>query len=71
MLVAVQRLVTPWRRVAERPMTLDPQLPLAVLGLFGDAIDFIFNQQEAQTCGGQKVGGPRAGRSSWPASSSR
>ena len=38
-------------------MSLDPQIPLAALGLFGDAIDFIFNEQEAQT-GTVTVGGP-------------
>lgn len=34
-----------------------PFLPLAAFGLFGDAFDFIFNQQEAAT-GGVMVGGP-------------
>jgi osmoprotectant transport system permease protein len=33
-----------------------PDLPISVLGLFGDAVDFIFNQQEAQT-GTVMVGG--------------
>lgn len=37
-------------------MIADPYLPLAALGLFGDAIDFIFNEQEAQT-GTVMVGG--------------
>lgn len=32
-------------------------LPFAALGLFGDAFNFVFNQQEAQT-GGVLVGGP-------------
>jgi osmoprotectant transport system permease protein len=40
-------------------MSLDPALPLSFLGLFGDAIDFIFNQQPAMTGGGlAQVGGP-------------
>jgi osmoprotectant transport system permease protein len=34
-----------------------PELPLSVLGLFGDAVDFILHQQEAQT-GTVMVGGP-------------
>ena len=34
-----------------------PMLPLAALGLFGEAFDFVFNQQEAAT-GGVLVGGP-------------
>ena len=39
-------------------MTADPQLPLGVFGLFGDAFQFIFQQQEAQTGGGiARVGG--------------
>ena len=38
-------------------MIPDPNLPMGVLGLFGDAIDFIFNQQEAGT-GTVMVGGP-------------
>jgi osmoprotectant transport system permease protein len=28
-------------------MTLDPFVPIAALGLFGDAVDFIFNEREA------------------------
>jgi osmoprotectant transport system permease protein len=40
-------------------MTPDLHLPLAFLGMFGDAFQFIFHQQEAQTGGGiAKVGGP-------------
>jgi osmoprotectant transport system permease protein len=40
-------------------MTADPALPLSFLGLFGDAVDFIFNQQPAETGGGlAQVGGP-------------
>jgi osmoprotectant transport system permease protein len=40
-------------------MSPDPGLPLSFLGLFGDAIDFIFNQQPAVTGGGlAQVGGP-------------
>jgi osmoprotectant transport system permease protein len=36
---------------------MTPELPLSVLGLFGDAVEFIFNEQEAQT-GTVTVGGP-------------
>jgi osmoprotectant transport system permease protein len=40
-------------------MTADPALPLSFLGLFGDAVNFIFNQQPAETGGGlAQVGGP-------------
>jgi osmoprotectant transport system permease protein len=40
-------------------MSPDPALPLSFLGLFGDAVDFIFNQQPAETGGGlAQVGGP-------------
>lgn len=40
-------------------MSPDPALPLSFLGLFGDAVDFIFNQQPAMTGGGlAQVGGP-------------
>jgi osmoprotectant transport system permease protein len=38
-------------------MTLLTHLPIAFLGQFGNAIDFIINGQEAQT-GGVQVGGP-------------
>lgn len=38
-------------------MSLDPQIPIAALGLFGDAVEFIFSEQEAQT-GTVMVGGP-------------
>src|SRR5205085_9341647 len=37
-------------------LMIDPHLPLSFLGLFGHAINFIFNGQEAQT-GGVHVGG--------------
>ncbi len=37
---------------------IDPHVPLSVLGLFGDAFDFIFHQQPAKTGGGlATVGG--------------
>ena len=36
---------------------MTPELPLSVLGLFGEAFEFIFNEQEAQT-GTVMVGGP-------------
>jgi osmoprotectant transport system permease protein len=36
---------------------MTPELPVAALGLFGDAIGFIFNEQEART-GTVLVGGP-------------
>jgi osmoprotectant transport system permease protein len=36
---------------------MTPDLPLSVLGLFGEAFEFIFNEQEAQT-GTVTVGGP-------------
>jgi osmoprotectant transport system permease protein len=37
---------------------IDPQVPLSVLGLFGDAFNFIFHQQPAETGGGlATVGG--------------
>jgi osmoprotectant transport system permease protein len=42
--------------MAEGGMTPIPDLPLAFLGQFGNAIDFIFNGQEAAT-GGVHVGG--------------
>jgi osmoprotectant transport system permease protein len=35
-----------------------PLLPVAAFGLFGDAFNFVFNQQEAAT-GGVMVGGPQ------------
>ena len=56
MLLAVQRVLTPWRR-AQPGMMVD--LPLGFLSDFSDAIDFIFNTREAQTGG---VAGGRAGR---------
>jgi osmoprotectant transport system permease protein len=43
--------------MAEGPVTLTPEIPLAFLGQFGDAIDFILHGQEA-VGGGVQVGGP-------------
>jgi osmoprotectant transport system permease protein len=37
---------------------IDPTSTIAALGLFGEAFDFVFNQQEAAT-GGVMVGGPQ------------
>jgi osmoprotectant transport system permease protein len=37
---------------------IDPTPTIAALGLFGEAFDFVFNQQEAAT-GGVMVGGPQ------------